>query len=1137
MMNHPSHHPPPHPSSGGGYPPPPPMYGGGHPGGPPNSSHGMPSGPSGSHHGMHPSQGPPPPPPSHGHHGGHPLGRGPPPLPGQTNGIPPPGGPSPRIMSGAPVPPPPPHAADGNSSMPPPPPRTASAASQHHMQHPHPPGPGPYDVGQAGVSSQPVSMTQKLAHSNEQAWIAIGSAAEAMEDYERAIAAYDSALRHNPYSVPAMNAIAGVHRTMDRFEKAVDYFQRVLNIVPENGETWGAMGHCYLMMDDLQKAYTAYQQALYHLPNPKEPKLWYGIGILYDRYGSLEHAEEAFASVVRMDPNYEKANEIYFRLGIIYKQQNKFSASLECFRYILNNPPRPLTEIDIWFQIGHVYEQQKDFVAAKEAYERVLAENPAHAKVLQQLGWLYHQSNAGFENQDMAIQFLTKSLESDANDAQSWYLLGRAYMAERNYNKAYEAYQQAVYRDGKNPTFWCSIGVLYYQISQYRDALDAYSRAIRLNPYISEVWFDLGSLYESCNNQISDAIDAYARAAELDPENPHIQQRLTLLRNAEARGEQVSSAPVPQDIHPTAYANHPGSASGPPAPYGAHLGGEGGPRDHGHGPHGPPGAGRHSQSPGPGGHGFHDGPPPSIPNIDDGGAHRPSQHALAPMEAPRPGQSPPPQYGSGQQTQGRTSPRAQAYSSRNAEYERERMRERDMAWERGSHPGGPPNGPYGGHPGEYGPPGGYDDRGRGQYEAGGPPPMQQGYGQYDQSSEQGRGSQGNVKGSGAPSKPDGSSAARKKGGLKNDSRTSSPQVGNRSAVSAQSPAGGRGKKAGKGDVSRASPASDSSSGSNRPLAAGSANQAPARRLVDEDYDGNAADALMGLAGAASASAPLSQENSKAAPAENVPPPTEISKAEEHSQVNGAEPKLTEAEKFEDIKRRAEVAADAEDVAEKEGGAVQGLGKRSAEDDGRSEGLPEKRARNEEEPAKAPEEQKDDTEMREVNAEPISTTSKVDEQPQSVAATEATEAPKDPLPDVEKNEEKDGASAPTALSAADELTSALDRAATVEGETQTKAQDDKPAVNGASSEEKEKESEKEHESATKIDGVEVNGNVSEPIGEEKKVEIVTGGADPKTESKPATSAEEKKDVVADVPPTEQERPVSRAQSELEEGEVA
>lgn len=82
----------------------------------------------------------------------------------------------------------------------------------------------------------------------------------------------------------------------------------------------------------------------------------------------------------------------------------------------------------------------------------------------------------------------------DNSDAQSWYLLGRCYMSQQKYPKAYEAYQQAVYRDGRNPTFWCSIGVLYYQINQYRDALDAYSRAIRLNPFISEVWYDLGTL-------------------------------------------------------------------------------------------------------------------------------------------------------------------------------------------------------------------------------------------------------------------------------------------------------------------------------------------------------------------------------------------------------------------------------------------------------------------------------------------------------------------------------------------------------------------------------------------------------------------------------------------------------------------
>lgn len=343
----------------------------------------------------------------------------------------------------------------------------------------------------------------------------------------------------------------------------MEYLKNVLKIDPQNGEAWGNLGHCHLMMDSLQDAYTAYQQALYYLPDPKEPKLWYGIGILYDRYGSLEHAEEAFSQVMRMEPGFEKANEIYFRLGIIYKQQQKFAQSLECFKYIVNDPPKPLNEEDIWFQIGHVHEQQKDFEAAKNAYRRVLDRNPKHAKVLQQLGWLFHQQSNSYQSQDHAIEYLEQSVGSDNSDAQSWYLLGRCYMAQQKFPKAYEAYQQAVYRDGRNPTFWCSIGVLYYQINQYRDALDAYSRAIRLNPYISEVWYDLGTLYESCNNQTSDALDAYQRAAELDPSNTHIKARLNLLRNGGAPGGSGQhSAPVPQDVHPQAYQNNVGVPPG-----------------------------------------------------------------------------------------------------------------------------------------------------------------------------------------------------------------------------------------------------------------------------------------------------------------------------------------------------------------------------------------------------------------------------------------------------------------------------------------------------------------------------------------------------------------------------------------------
>ncbi|KAF8945288.1 glucose repression mediator protein [Haplosporangium gracile] len=442
-----------------------------------------------------------------------------------------------------------------------PPPSTGNNNSNNKTSTPTGTRPVGLQAAAPGVGPAPniASPAQRLDVIDEQVWLQIGSLAESMGEFDRAMNSYESALRHNYQSVNALNLIAELYRSRENFPKAAENFQRILALDNASGEVWGALGHCYLMMDELPKAYTAYQSALHHLPNPKDAKLWYGIGILYDRYGSSEHAEEAFSAVMRMDPKYEKANEIYFRLGIIYKGQQKYAQSLECFRYILHTPPRPLIEADIWFQIGHVHEQQKEHTAAKDAYERVLAENPNHAKVLQQLGWLYHQQNAAFVNQDQAISFLIRSIEADGSDAQSWYLMGRCYMAQQKYNKAYEAYQQAVYRDSKNPTFWCSIGLLYFQINQYRDALDAYSKAIRINPNISEVWFDLGALYEACNNQVSDAIDAYQRASDLDPENPHIKQRLAYLRHG-ASEPGGPTPPYPGEMNPNGY---PHNTEGP----------------------------------------------------------------------------------------------------------------------------------------------------------------------------------------------------------------------------------------------------------------------------------------------------------------------------------------------------------------------------------------------------------------------------------------------------------------------------------------------------------------------------------------------------------------------------------------------
>jgi hypothetical protein len=55
--------------------------------------------------------------------------------------------------------------------------------------------------------------------------------------------------------------------------------------------------------------------------------LWYGIGILYERYGSLENAEEAFTSVLKKDPKF-----FFFSFFTkVLKKEMKFISDLELF--------------------------------------------------------------------------------------------------------------------------------------------------------------------------------------------------------------------------------------------------------------------------------------------------------------------------------------------------------------------------------------------------------------------------------------------------------------------------------------------------------------------------------------------------------------------------------------------------------------------------------------------------------------------------------------------------------------------------------------------------------------------------------------------------------------------------------------
>ena len=64
---------------------------------------------------------------------------------------------------------------------------------------------------------------------------------------DEAIHAYEQALRHNQWSITAMNAISHILRAKEKFPEAMEYLRSILKLNPNDGEVWGSLGTSKLL--------------------------------------------------------------------------------------------------------------------------------------------------------------------------------------------------------------------------------------------------------------------------------------------------------------------------------------------------------------------------------------------------------------------------------------------------------------------------------------------------------------------------------------------------------------------------------------------------------------------------------------------------------------------------------------------------------------------------------------------------------------------------------------------------------------------------------------------------------------------------------------------------------------------------
>jgi tetratricopeptide (TPR) repeat protein len=157
-----------------------------------------------------------------------------------------------------------------------------------------------------------------------------------------------------------------------------------------------------------------------------------------------------------------------------------------------------------------------------------------------------------------ADKWLTKMLEWTPNDADGWYLLGRAKYNENRFAEAISAFQSSLKLDPANVKTEDNLGLSFAGLNRNEEAAAAYQQAIAWQEKSlqkdSDPYVDMGSLLLD-ENRNEDAIPFLKQAVELSPytSKPH-----ELLGQAYSRLNQI---PLAQSELEKAIALSPKTAS------------------------------------------------------------------------------------------------------------------------------------------------------------------------------------------------------------------------------------------------------------------------------------------------------------------------------------------------------------------------------------------------------------------------------------------------------------------------------------------------------------------------------------------------------------------------------------------------
>lgn len=266
---------------------------------------------------------------------------------------------------------------------------------------------------------------------NPAAYDALGRAYTAKKEYDLAVEAFSTALEKQADYYPAMLGLGNLRGIQGKYLEALDMYKNVLALKENSPEALIGMAGVYQLTGRQQDALTTFEQVLQL--QPKTSVALFNAADVALQLGKYEKTVEYAGRILEADPENVNAQYLLAQAYMLQGEQGKAVAELEG----IANAKTPFEPALL--DLGFAYLRQDDAESAKATFDKALSANDKQPAAM--LGAAIAAQYVGTDAE--ALEYCQRAMTAQPDNPMAAFVLGNVYVAQKDYEKAKEAFAKA----------------------------------------------------------------------------------------------------------------------------------------------------------------------------------------------------------------------------------------------------------------------------------------------------------------------------------------------------------------------------------------------------------------------------------------------------------------------------------------------------------------------------------------------------------------------------------------------------------------------------------------------------------------------------------------------------------------------